>query len=93
MGIIVSILISFLTIIIVAVIAFIIWAISARKPQIEALEAMKSNDLVDVQTDRWLVFRPKEKEPKVGFILYPGALVDINAGKWEGYQPPPLPKK
>ena len=79
MGIIIAILISFLTIITVAVIAFIIWAVSARKPQIEALEAMKPNDLVDVQTDRWLVFRPKEKEPEVGFILYPGARVDVRA--------------
>ena len=44
MGIIIAILISFLTIVIVAVIAFIIWAVSARKPEIEALEAMKPND-------------------------------------------------
>ena len=40
---------------------------------------MKSNDLVDVRTDRWLVFCPKEKDPKVGFILYPGARVDVRA--------------
>ena len=79
MGIIIVVLVSFLTIVIVAVIAFIIWAISARRPQTEALEAMKSNHLVDVQTDRWLVFRPKEKEPEVGFILYPGARVDVRA--------------
>ena len=79
MGIIVVLLISFLTIVLLAVVAFIIWASSARKPEREALDAMESNDLVDVKTDRWLVFCPKEKEPNVGFILYPGARVDARA--------------
>ena len=40
---------------------------------------MESNDLVDVKTDRWLVFCPKGKEPRIGFILYPGARVDVRA--------------
>ena len=75
-GIIVVVLISFLTIVIVAAVAFIFWAGSARKPQMEALNAMEPNDRVDVKTDKWLVFCPKEKEPNVGFILYPGARVD-----------------
>ena len=79
MEIIVVLLIILLTIVIVAVVAFIIWASLARKPEIEALEAMESNDLVDVKTDRWLVFCPKEKDPKVGLILYPGARVDVRA--------------
>jgi len=78
-GIIGLVLIFFLTIVLLVVVAFIIWAGSARKPQIEALEAMQSNDLVDVKTDRWLVFIPKEKEPQVGLILYPGARVDARA--------------
>lgn len=76
MGIIVLILISFLTIVVLLVVAFVIWACSARKPQIEALEAMQSNDLVDIKTDRWLVFLPKKRKPNVGLILYPGARVD-----------------
>ena len=71
MGIIVVLLISFLTIVLLAVVAFIIWASSARKPEREALDAMESNDLVDVKTDRWLVFCPKKKDPEVGFILIP----------------------
>jgi len=78
-GIIVLLLTAFLTLVIVAVVAFIMWAGSARKPQIEALQAMESNDLVDVKTDRWLVFCPKKKDPEVGFILYPGARVDARA--------------
>lgn len=72
-------LIFFLTIVLLTIVAFVIWASSARKPQIEALEAMKPNDLVEVRTDRWLVFFPKEKEPKIGLILYPGARVDAKA--------------
>lgn len=79
MGIIVLLLTTFLILVIVAVVAFIIWAGSARKPQIEALQAMESNDLVDVKTDRWLVFCPKERDPQVGIILYPGARVDARA--------------
>ena len=79
MGIIVLILTTFLTIVLLAIVAFVIWAGSARKPQIEGLEAMQSNDLVDVKTDRWLVFLPKKKEPQVGLILYPGARVDVRA--------------
>lgn len=79
MGIIPVILTIFLTLVLVAVVAFILWAGSARKPQIEALQAMESNDLVDVKTGRWLVFCPKEKDPDVGFILYPGARVDARA--------------
>ena len=79
MGIIPVILTIFLTLVLVAVVAFILWAGSARKPQIEALQAMESNDLVDVNTGRWLVFCPKEKDPDVGFILYPGARVDARA--------------
>jgi hypothetical protein len=78
-GIIVVLLISLLTIVLLAVVAGIIWASSARKPEREALDAMESNDLVDVKTDRWLVFCPKEKGPEVGFILYPGARVDVRA--------------
>jgi dienelactone hydrolase len=78
-GIIPVILTIFLTLVLVAVVAFILWAGSARKPQIEALQAMESNDLVDVKTGRWLVFCPKEKDPDVGFILYPGARVDARA--------------
>ena len=79
MGIIGLVLIFFLTIVLLTVVAFVIWAGSARKPQIEGLEAMQSNDLVDVKTDRWLVFLPKKKEPQVGLILYPGARVDARA--------------
>ena len=79
MGIIGLILIFFLTIVLLVVVAFIIWAGSARGPQEEALLAMQSNDLVDVKTDRWLVFLPKEKEPQVGLIFYPGARVDARS--------------
>jgi len=63
----------------VVVVAFVIWASLARKPEREALDAMESNDLVDVKHDRWLVFCPQKKDPEVGFILYPGARVDVRA--------------
>ena len=71
MGIIVIMLSTFLTIVLLAIVVFVIWAGSARKPQIEALEAMEFNDLVDVTTDRWLVFCPKEKNLKLGLYCIP----------------------
>lgn len=58
---------------------FVIWASSARGPQVEALEALHSDGLVNVQMDNWIVFRPQSKEVAAGFIFYPGARVDIRS--------------
>lgn len=72
-------LVIFLALLSLAIGMFIIWASSARGPQREAIEAMQSDDLVDVQINSWIIFRPKSKEFKVGLILYPGARVDIQS--------------
>jgi hypothetical protein len=42
----------------------------------EALAALESDSLVQVTTDRWLVFKPANEEPTTGLILYPGGRVD-----------------
>jgi len=41
----------------------------------EAIEAMKSNNWVQVTQDNYLVFSPVGELPTVGFIIYPGAKV------------------
>jgi hypothetical protein len=44
---------------------------------------MVSSDAVEVTNNDWLVFSPKQSNPRTGFIFYPGAYVDPRA-----YAPP-----
>jgi len=65
----------------------------SRLPMPEALEAMESDDSVTVETvevaeweegsNFYYVFKPKHANPTIGFIFYPGGLVDPRA-----YAPP-----
>lgn len=65
----------------------------SHPPMPEALEAMESDFRVEVETvevaeweegsDFYFVFKPKHTNPTVGFIFYPGGLVDPRA-----YAPP-----
>jgi poly(3-hydroxybutyrate) depolymerase len=64
---------------ILAVAAFVAWASTAAAPMPEALAALQSDALVQVETERWLVFRPTGAEPGAGLILYPGGRVDPRA--------------
>jgi hypothetical protein len=73
------ILITFVTLVLLAFGSFVIWLNAARGPLEEALPAMLSDNQLDVKTDRWIVFRPKAKEPAVGLIIYPGARVDVRS--------------
>jgi len=68
--------ITFVTLILLAFGSFVLWLSTARGPQEEALPAMQSDNQLDVKAGRWIVFRPKAKEPEVGLIFYPGARVD-----------------
>ena len=65
----------------------------SHPPMPEALEAMESDNSVTVETvevaeweegsNFYFVFKPKYANPKVGFIFYPGGLVDP-----QSYAPP-----
>ena len=59
--------------------AFVVWASVAAAPMPEALNALQSDDQVQVETEPWLIFRPDGDEPAVGLVLYPGARVDPRA--------------
>ena len=72
-------LLIFLTFLLLVIGIFVIWASSERGPQREAIEALQSDDLVEVQIEDWIIFRPKSKKITVGLILYPGARVDIRS--------------
>ena len=65
-----------LVVIIVIVSSFLVWALTPRGPMEEALEALESDDEVQVSSDERYTFRPVEQEAEVGFIIYPGARVD-----------------
>jgi dienelactone hydrolase len=52
------------------------WATFARPPLPEAVEALNSDDQVDVSQDPWITFSPTQNTPMTGFIFYPGGRVD-----------------
>jgi hypothetical protein len=52
------------------------WATFARPPLLEAVEALGSDDQVNVTQDPWLTFFPISDPSKTGFIFYPGGRVD-----------------
>jgi hypothetical protein len=60
-------------------VAFFLWASAAAAPMPEALAAQESDALIHIETDPWLVFRPIDRYPTVGLILYPGGRVDSRA--------------
>ena len=55
------------------------WATYARPPLPEAVEALESDDMVDVSQNPWLSFSPIQDTPTTGFIFYPGGRVDPRA--------------
>lgn len=55
---------------------------SARKPLPEAVEALKSDGLVEVTHEPWLTFTPTRDTPDTGFVFYPGGRIDP-----QGYAP------
>ena len=55
---------------------FIIWAETGPTAMPEAIGALESDSIVEVEDDEWLVFRPAAGEPSTGLIIYPGGRVD-----------------
>jgi dienelactone hydrolase len=55
------------------------WATFARPPLPEAVEALGSDDQVNVTQEPWLTFSPISDLSKTGFIFYPGGRVDPKA--------------
>lgn len=57
------------------------WAFVATngRPMPEAVAALQSDDKVRVTTEPWLIFEPTRDARPVGFIFYPGGLVQPTA--------------
>lgn len=71
-----KILIVLLAVVLVAVLAFTIWAYTPLGPMPEALAALQSDGQVTVTTEPWLIFQPTGQAKSTGLIIYPGGRVD-----------------
>jgi hypothetical protein len=58
------------------ILAFVVWAATPLGPMDEALAAIQPDNQVDVSTSSWMEFQPRQSQPQVGLILYPGGRVD-----------------
>lgn len=66
-------------VVIIAGVTFFVWAIDSLKPMDSSLDALESDEWVQVTTDPWYVFRPVEPAYNTGLILYPGGRVEPQA--------------
>ena len=60
-------------------IGFTVWGLTPSKPMMEALYAVRTDDLVSVSSGEWLVFKPIDRQAETGLIFYPGGHVDYRA--------------
>jgi hypothetical protein len=70
---------AIILLVVVGLLGFIVWAETPLGPMPEALEALKSDSLVNVSAGGWLVFRPISASGDIGFIVYPGGRVDYRS--------------
>lgn len=68
-----------LVLLLLALAAFTLWANTPLGPMPEAVTALQSDAMVQVSTDRWLVFQPTAAPAQTGLIFYPGGRVDPRA--------------
>ncbi|MHA1521140.1 MAG: alpha/beta hydrolase [Promethearchaeota archaeon] len=52
------------------------WVLDSSKPMEEALGALITDDMVEVGTDIWITFSPKNTTPTTAIIFYPGGKVE-----------------
>jgi hypothetical protein len=71
-----KILLAILVVALLAVAAFVVWAMTPLGPMPEALAALESDAAVQVTTDPWYTFMPTGERNDVGLIIYPGGRVD-----------------
>jgi dienelactone hydrolase len=75
-----TVLIIILTLGVVIVAGFVAYSgIATADPEAVALDALISDDVVQVQADAWLVFKPAGESVQTGLIFYPGGYVDPRA--------------
>lgn len=68
-----------LVIVCLGMIGFVIWGLTPLGPMPEARQALISDESVQVETGKWLVFQSTQDTPTAGLILYPGGRVDYRS--------------
>jgi len=64
---------------VVASVAFAVWANDAYPADDAALQALNSDSQVTVTAGEYITFQPADQQPTTGFIFYPGGRVDYRA--------------
>lgn len=73
-------LVGLITLLLLGVSVFLLWASNPAQPEAQSLQALQSTDGVRFEDlDGWLVFTPDDLEPTTGLIFYPGGRVDHRA--------------
>ncbi len=72
-------LVALFILLLLAVGAFVVWANTPPAPMPAALQALQSDEVVTVESDRWITFMPHDALPTTGFIFYPGGRVDVRS--------------
>jgi len=75
----IGILLGILIILGVGITAFVLWAENPYSAMPEAIISLESDAQVQVETDSWLTFTPRDQAPSTGLIFYPGGLVEAKA--------------
>ena len=69
-----------LTLLLLSVAGFLIWANTPPKPEAQALDSLQSTQGVQYETiNGWLTFFPTDPVAETGLILYPGGRVDYRS--------------
>lgn len=74
---------ALLFLVVLSGLGFLVWANNSLPAMPQALEALRSDEQVQVDRSSWIVFSPAGQNPTVGVIFYPGGKVDPQA-----YAPP-----
>jgi hypothetical protein len=69
--------IGLLTILVIGMVSFFVWAESPYQPEARAIESINSSAAENGQN--WLIFDPEDTTPTTGLVLYPGGRVDYCA--------------
>lgn len=64
---------------VIAVVGVSIWLLTPYSATDEAVRALETDEVVTVDTSRWLVLSPSETEAQTALIFYPGGRVDEKA--------------
>jgi hypothetical protein len=70
---------ALLSVLLLALLGFTIWAYTPLGPMPEAVEALGSDGQVTVEANPWLSFSPSAGASTTGLIIYPGGRVDFRS--------------